>query len=1569
MSKKIYKTKRKKKLSIFVALIAVFFQLFSIFPAVSVKSADITNSFPFITEVTLTDGKGKAINESSNPISKNAEVNINYKFAIPNKGTVKNGDTYTMQIPKEIQIIKKLDFPITLDNGDTIANVTIGIDGKVNITFNEFVESNSNVSGYFYVNTQFDPDKIGGPNPIPIKFEIGGNSSPLIINVNFEQPAIPDASVMKSGSYDSSKNEITWKVIVNPENVKVNNAQIVDNISEGQEFISGSVKINGVNAQPSEYNYDGSSKKLTYNFPTAIEKEQIITFKTKVINPKAFEKEGTTVYEYNKAIFNHDGTTVVSNEASVKIVTDFIRKDGKYDAAAKRINWTIYVNNNTQSIPNAVVTDDIPAGLTFTPDSVKIDGNSTNDNYTINGQTFTYTFPTAINEPHKIEFSTDVTDEDAFNSNTVKTYNNKVTLTGDGVPGDASDNKGVGVPTSIIYKEGAGYNAATGEITWKVTVNNNKIAIKDAVVTDDIRIGQEYVEGSAKIDKDTPGGNFNYVKAADGDTQKTGTLTYTFSGDINETYVITFRTKVTDPNVYAGNRNANYYNVAKLSGSNIKESTYQGTQNVQSQVINKTSEDYNYVTREITWRVIVNKNKMILPNAYVTDIIKEGQEFVSNSVMLNGSAAEASNYVYDEATKTLRYNFPSEIKDEQVITFKTKITDTSIFNTNGEKEIKNTAKLITDLVPGGVESTGTGKIKSTLIDKKADYTRGNSYIDWNVTINSNKILIKDAVLTDTLQEGLELDTTSVKLYKQTLKLNGSLEKGEEVALDQNSVKYNAATREFTFTLPSMTEEAYILTFRTDVVDKKKSPFNNSISFKGTGITESSDSTKVDVIFQGAGGGGVGETGSIKVIKVSSSNENIKLEGAVFELLDRYQNVIRTSDPTGTSGEAIFNKLKFDIDYYVREKIAPTGYVLSNELYKFQLKNTKDEKNIIYNYKNESIIGEIEFAKNGENNNPLKEAEFTLYKLSDTTYANPLATAISDESGKVQFKNVEYGEYFIKETKAPEGYNPSGEILKASIAENEKVVQANPYSISNTKIRGNIEFIKLGEYKELLQGAEFKLYKDTDTSYSNPVATAISDKNGKVEFKNIEYGKYNIKETKAPSGYYLSYEVLTANITQNGITVKTNPESISNRIITESNIIIGSIEFTKLGEDKKPLQGAEFKLYRETDTSYKNPVATAISDKSGKVEFKNIEYGKYTIKETKAPEGYLISAEVLTANITGNGVTVKANPESISNKKIIGNIEFTKLGEDKKPLQGAEFKLYKETDTSYNNPIATATSDKSGKVEFKNIEYGKYTIKETKAPAGYVLSKEVLTANVAGNGVTVKANPESISNTKIRGSVQVKKLDENKKPLKGAEFTLYDAEGKVIKTSMSGIDGVLLFEDLAYGEYTIKETKVPEGYSASEGAIKVFVDKHEELYTYEVVNNRIKGVIVINKTDMNGRALQGAEFTLYDRDGKEVAAAVSDNNGVVTFNGVDYGNYTIKETKAPKGYILGKEQLEVKVKSPETQKFTVKNEAEKFIDSIIDLLPKTGSLFDYKAIIIIGALTILSGVGLFLKRNR
>ncbi|HAG44306.1 MAG TPA: hypothetical protein DCL31_14530, partial [Clostridium sp.] len=116
-------------------------------------------------------------------------------------------------------------------------------------------------------------------------------------------------------------------------------------------------------------------------------------------------------------------------------------------------------------------------------------------------------------------------------------------------------------------------------------------------------------------------------------------------------------------------------------------------------------------------------------------------------------------------------------------------------------------------------------------------------------------------------------------------------KGDEVALSENSVKYDFATREFIFTLPNLTSEAYLLTFRTDVTDKSKSPFTNSVSLSGTGITQSSTSLGVVVSFQGSGGGGTGTTGSINVIKVDGKDSTKKLQGAVFELLDLYQNVI------------------------------------------------------------------------------------------------------------------------------------------------------------------------------------------------------------------------------------------------------------------------------------------------------------------------------------------------------------------------------------------------------------------------------------------------------------------------------------------------------------------------------------------------------------------------------------------------------------------------------------------------------------------------------------------------------
>ncbi|MEW9096066.1 MAG: SpaA isopeptide-forming pilin-related protein [Clostridiaceae bacterium] len=1396
------------------------------------EPTDITDKFQFITDVKLTDGDGNPLEGN---VDKKSEIRVYYDWSIPNNETVKEGDFYRMQLPAQIHIVQDINQPINDDDGNKIADMHIGTDGSVKITFTKYASEHSNVKGYIYASCHFKESEIGNENPVEITFNLQGDAKPVTIEVDFEQPAPVETSIVKYGKYEPKTNEITWTIEVNREKVKVKDAVITDDIPIGQQYVEGSTEFDG-NPTSDGFTYTkaayGDSDKtgtLTYKFNDVIDKTtHTIAFKTKVTDPKAFESHEKVTYQRNKAILIHDGTSTESNDAYVEVKINYINKSGRYNRERKQIDWTININNNAQSITNAKITDNIPKGLTLDESTIKVDGKSVSDySYNKDNNTFEYIFKGTINEPHTITFSTDVTDPDAYNSNNQKQYTNEAILTGEGVPGDAKDTGTVGVPTSVIQKQGIKYDASTHKITWQITVNTNKILIGNgAVVTDNIPMGQKYVEGSTRFDGKSTSDGFTYTEAPAGDKEKTGTLIYKFNGPIDKTtHTITFETEVTDPNVYAANTSKDYHNTATLTQPDIPTSKSTGWQRVNSEVIKKIGKDYNYVTREITWEIKVNSNQMPITNAVVEDVIPEGQEFVEGSVMIGKSQAKLEDYSFDSEKGIFRYKFPEKINTVQIITFKTKITDLAIFNTNGDKVLSNTASLIGDEIPPNVKSTGTQTIKNSVVSKVAKYTRGNSYIDWEVMINSASIPIKDATITDQLQEGLVLDTDTVKLYKMILDDNGNLTQGDEVTLSKENVKYDIETREFKFNFPGSIDGAFKLTFRTDAI--KTATFTNSVSFTGTGIVEDSISTPVGVWYSTGGGGGTGETGSIKVVKVDSKDSTKKLKGAVFQLLDRYDNVIKVSQPAGDDGSVLFDKLKFDIKYSIKELTAPEGYNLSDEVYTFQLKGSNDEKNITHEYVNDKIIGTIEFKKTEENTEEsteesgLQGAEFTLYKSDDTDYQNPISTATSDENGIVQFKNVEYGSYSIKESKAPTGYNPSSQILTAIIRENGVTVNADPYTVPNTKIRGNIEFIKIGQNENPLKGAEFKLYKSEDTAYKNPLDTAISDENGVVQFKDVEYGKYIIKETKAISGYYLSYKTLTASISEHGVTVHANPYKFVN---------------------------------------------TKITDGGGS---------------------------------GGSGGSIK------------GTVNVKKVDENDKPLKGVEFALIDANE----NLIQLALTDEKGVAQFKDVSYGKYTVKETKPLEGYAISNDAISVEVNQNGKTYDIG--TIKNTKIRGAIEINKVDKNKKPLSGAEFTLYDEDGKIVKTAISRLDGIVLFEGVGHGNYTIKETKAPKGY---------------------VLNNEVISISIGSS--------ETQKFTVQNELEK---APIEDKKP---------GKDTTKDNKPGKGSTTQNENAE-------NEKNVTGNTSNK--DNKI--LPKTGSIIDTTVLMVIGILSILVGAGLIFKEER
>ncbi|MCH3964403.1 MAG: carboxypeptidase regulatory-like domain-containing protein [Clostridium sp.] len=1467
---------------------------------------DITESFPFITGVSIKDANG---NDLGNDVDKTSEIHANYTWSIPNTVAVNPGDYYTMQLPEQIHIVAPINQPITDNDGAKVADMHVDTSGLVTLTFTDYPSTHSNVNGYFYVDCHFKESAIGNLNPENINFTIPGIAA-VPVSVNFVQPT--DASFTKSEHYNKSTDEITWTITANSEKIQADNATITDTIKseEGQVFIPGSITINNSGVGDTYY-YD-DTKALIFNLGN-ITDEQTITYKTSVKDFLASQLQGT--YNFNNtADFSYDDYkgaphTKNVNAGTVSVTVTYISKTGSYDSASKRINWTITVNEDSKTINNAVVTDVVPEGLTVTPGSISV--KNENDIPLTPDYSGNITFNLGnITGKVTITYSTNV-DTSVYNSNGSQTYTNNATFTGNGFTLGTSGH-GVGVSSTIVHKQGSGYDASNGIITWTITVNGNKTNVAaGAVVTDDIPVGQTYLSGSAKLDGISIGDS-GYTAAPGGDTNKTGTFVYTFADAFSDTHTITLQTQVTDPTHYKANYSGTYSNTVNLKAGAINQDDT-GTQQVTSNVITKTGEDYNYATRETTWKIVINKNEIPITNTVVTDVIPEGQEYVADSANLNDNPIDDSAVNNPQTTRLFKYSFAGTITDTYTITFRTKLTNLNIFNTSGDKILENTAAITGNEIPsdGDVESKGIQTVKNSVISKTSSYNNGNNYIDWTVKTNANwSIPLSGATITDTLQNGLSLDTDTVKLYSATVNSDGTLTQGSEILLDSSNVAYNPDTRLFTFTFPENAgNEAFILNFRTYTT--KTGNFTNSVTFSGSNINQSSSATQNGVWFSTGGGGATGEIGSITVVKVGD-DDTTPLSGAVFQLLDQYGNVKETSAPTGDDGSAIFDNLKYDINYSIKEITAPIGYNLSSDIHTFKVNDgDDDQKNITYNYVDEILKGNIQFYKTGTDG-AIQGAEFKLYKNTDTDFSNPIVTATSESDGLVQFSDIPYGKYIIKETKAPAGYSISNQVLKADltvIIANGQTVNTDIFIFPDSKLKGSIKITKIDASTRIaIPGVTMAIFDSNKQQTGNP---KITGEDGTVQFDNLVYGNYFYKEISAPDNY-----VLDSTYHPFSVETETTQES-PQKITFENQKIKGGMEITKTdASTSAPVPGATITVY----TSDGQPVGSGVegtTGEDGKVVFENLTYGEYYFVETNAPEGYLLNPDQHPFSISENGVIVK---DTLTDTKIRGSIVFTKTDEGGNPLSGVEFKLYKADDTAFETPIKTAASDVNGFVQFTDVEYGSYVIKETAASdESYVLSTKTLSATIGDNdnGETITLDP--YTNVKKKGTVTIKKTDANGNSLSGAVFVLYDSTGYKTGEAVSGDDGTAVFTNVVYGQYSVKEIKAPAGYNlSSEEAISVNVSEDGKTYDLgSIENTRITGGIEISKTDISTSApVPGATITVYTSDGQPVGSGVegtTGEDGKVVFENLTYGEYYFVETNAPEGYLLNQDKHPFNIK--------------------------------------------------------
>ena len=312
------------------------------------------------------------------------------------------------------------------------------------------------------------------------------------------------------------------------------------------------------------------------------------------------------------------------------------------------------------------------------------------------------------------------------------------------------------------------------------------------------------------------------------------------------------------------------------------------------------------------------------------------------------------------------------------------------------------------------------------------------------------------------------------------------------------------------------------------------------------------------------------------------------------------------------------------------------------------------------------------------------------------------------------------------------------------------------------------------------------------------------------------------------------------------------------------------------------------------------VATGATDAEGRLTFAgNYPHGDYEVRELQAPEGWKRSPERFPIALEPEGEeagTVVRARVAVRNALIYTPVTLTKTD-----ITGANIvpgALIEVRDES-GAVIYRAYTDERGELPDIPVSPGRYTFREVLAPEGYAL-------NEAETSFTVDAEGNVRGNTLLRDDftrVQLQKQYEDGQPMGGVTFALLDETGTQLMTAISDRNGLATFERIPYGSYTIVETQPLPGYFLADVAVELqvdgsFVNPQEPLAT--IVNHPMR--IACRKVNTSGTPLPGAEFCLVDAaTGTVVEIAVSDEEGCFAFEHVDYGDWIIRERKAPEGY--------------------------------------------------------------------
>ena len=408
-------------------------------------------------------------------------------------------------------------------------------------------------------------------------------------------------------------------------------------------------------------------------------------------------------------------------------------------------------------------------------------------------------------------------------------------------------------------------------------------------------------------------------------------------------------------------------------------------------------------------------------------------------------------------------------------------------------------------------------------------------------------------------------------------------------------------------------------------------------------------------------------GQIKIIKQDEENSEIKLEGVKFQILDVNDKIIEEVQ-TDKNGEAVSSKLLIG-EYKIKEIDLGNNinYLLNNEVYTVQVENEVTANLLI---KNKHKKGNLRIIKVDKDNSEIK-LEGVKFEITDKE--GKVYKITTDENGIAKIENVRIGKVTIKELETNEKYILSNQIYEAEIEYNEDV----ELIIENEKKKGQIKVNKVDKDNNniKIENVEFQILNKNnevvDILTTNVEGVAVS--------KKLPIGEYYLKEIATNSKYVLDANKIQVTIEEDKIT----------NIVAENEKKKGKIQIIKTSSNDSPilnikkgeyLQNVEFEIFNESGTL----VDVIVTDENGQGISKDLEIGRYKVKEKSTNKYYILNTNEFFVNIKENG---KVEILEIQNEAIIPNLDIEKTGQqyaEKNEEIKYEFDIKNNSNTKLDN---------------------------------------------------------------------------------------------------------------------------------------------------------------------------------------------------------------------------------------------------------------------------------------------